>query len=75
MQPEDDPTSHFIKIVKLIIVYGPCSFWNLRASYIVILGLGLPLTCLKWYPKPLNPITVIYKDGYLKYRRRNNLQL
>jgi hypothetical protein len=38
-----------------------------------LLGLGLPLTYLKRYPKPFNPTTIIYKDGYLEYRRRNNL--
>ena len=57
------------------MVYGPYGSQNLRAPYIVALGLGLPLTYLKQYPKRFNPTTVIYKDGYLKYRRCNNLRL
>jgi hypothetical protein len=57
------------------MVYGPCGSWNLWAPYIVALGLGLPLTCLKRYPKPFNPTTVVYIDSYLEYRRCNNLRL
>ena len=71
-QPENDPTDYLTKIVKSIIVHSPCSSWNPRALYIVLPRLGLLLTYLKRYPKPFNSITVIYKDGYLKYRRRNN---
>ena len=41
----------------------------------VSLGPGLLLTCLKWYPKPFNPATVIYEDSYLQYRCCNNLWL
>jgi len=41
----------------------------------VALGLGLPLTYLKQYPKPFNPTTIVYKDGYPEYRRYNNLEL
>ena len=75
LQPEDNPTSYLTNIIKLIIVYSPYSFQNPRAPYIVALGLGLPLTYLKRYSKRFNPTTVIYKDGYLEYRRYNNLWL
>jgi hypothetical protein len=71
-QPEDNPTSRLTEIMKSIIVYGPYGSWNPRAPYIVLLGLGLSPTCLKRYPKPFNPTTVVYKDGYLEYRCRNN---
>ena len=75
LQLEDNPTSYLTKIIKLIIVYGPYSSQNPQAPYIVTLGLGLLLTYLKRYTKPFNPTTVIYKNGYLEYYRRNNLQL
>ena len=75
LQLKDDPTSRLTKIIKLIIVYGPYGFRNPRAPYIVTLGLGLLLTYLKRYPKPFNPITIIYKDGYLEYRCCNNQRL
>ena len=75
LQLEDNPTSHLTKIVKLIIVYGPYGSQNPRAPYIVLLGLGLLLTCLKRYPKPFNPTTIIYKDGYLEYHCRNNQRI
>ena len=74
-QPEDNPTGCLTKIVKLMIVYGPYGSQNPRASYIVLLGLSLPPTYLKRYPKPFNPTTIIYKDGYLEYSRRNNQRL
>jgi len=71
-QLEDDPTGRLTEIVKLIMVYGPCGSWNPRAPCIVMLGLGLPPTCSKRYPKPFNPTTIIYEDGYPEYRRCNN---
>ena len=40
-----------------------------------MLGLSLFLTYLKQYPRPFNPTTIIYKDGYLEYRRYNNQRL
>ena len=38
-----------------------------------MLGPGLLLTYLKWYPKRFNPATVVYKDGYSEYHRCNDL--
>ena len=37
--------------------------------------LGYPLTYLKRFLKPFYPVTVIYKDRYPQYRRRDNLRL
>jgi len=37
--------------------------------------LNFLLTCLKWYPKLFNFTIIIYKDGYLKYRRHDNSRL
>jgi len=37
-------------------------------------GLGLPLGYSKRYSKAFNPTTVV-RNGYLEYRRRDNLRL
>ena len=74
LQLEDNPTSCLTEIVKLIMVYSPYGSQNPRAPYIVTLGPGLLLACLKWYPRPFNPTTIIYKDSYPEYRRCNNQQ-
>ena len=74
-QPEDDPTGRLTKIMKLMMVHGLCGSWNPWVPCMVSLRPGLPLTCSKRYPKPFNPATVVYKDGYLQYRCRNDLRL
>ena len=73
-QPWDNPTRQLIEVIRTIIVYGPYGANNLNAPYIVTGTLGRPLTYLKRFLKPFYPVTVVYKNRYPQYRRRNNLQ-
>ena len=57
------------------MVYRPYGANNLNTPYIVAGSLGHLLTYLKQYPKPFNPTTIIYKNGYLEYYHYNNLWL
>ena len=38
-------------------------------------ALGYLLTCLKWFLKLFCPATVVHKDGYPQYWRRDDLRL
>ena len=56
------------------MVYRPCSANNPNTPYMVASALGHSLTYLKHFLKLFYSTTVVHKDSYPQYRRRDNLQ-
>ena len=57
------------------MVYRPCGANNPNAFCMVTSALSYLPICLKYFLKPFCPTTVVYKNGYSQYRRRNDLWL
>ena len=72
--PCHDPTGRLTDIMRTIMVYRLCSTTNPNAPCIVASALGYLPTCLKQFPKPFCPATVVHEDGYPQYRRRDDLR-
>ena len=56
------------------MIYRPCGASNLNTPCMVTSALGYPLTCLKYFLKLFCPTTVVHKDSYPQYQRRDDLQ-
>ena len=68
---EDNPTRVLTAVVQKFMLYRPCGEHNSTAPCIVIQPSGCFLVCLKKFSKQYCPATVVYKDSYLEYQRRN----
>ena len=55
------------------MIYRPCGVNNLNTSYIITSALGYLLIYLKYFLKLFYFITVIYKNSYPQYWRRDDL--
>jgi hypothetical protein len=67
-----DLTGELRALVTAHMLHGPYEEDNLRALCMVLKYLNGLLVCLKGFLKPFLEQTVIYKDSYLEYCRRDN---
>jgi hypothetical protein len=64
--PNKETEPELYNLVKTHMMHGPCGSSNTGSPCMVQTG-----RCSKWFPKKFQPETIIDKDGYPLYRRRN----
>jgi hypothetical protein len=69
--PSWDPMGQLRALLTSYILHGLCGDDNPQAPYMVRKHINGPLICSKRFPKPFTDRTLIHKDGYPKYYRRD----
>ncbi|UPX12183.1 uncharacterized protein EKO05_0002747 [Ascochyta rabiei] len=70
--PVDDPDGLLTEVVRTFMLHGPCGEHNLQAPCMVPQRDSAPPRCSKNFPKRYCLSTVVYKDGYPEYQRRDD---
>ena len=69
-----DTDGSLTAIIKTCMIHGPCGPSAPNAPCMVERKQGEGKVCKRGFPKPFQPETIVEKDGYPKYQRREGVQ-